>query len=173
MEVVTVFSLFKKKKKTAELTINFYDSTFNTADSTEISIVYTGATDDMEILSYYFIEYYHQVSVYLQNLGSFKTANSLWKIIKSSYEKGFSKENNLLDSEFYKGVLVSPRQNATRIEKGTFYENKTVSTSFSWGGENFYLPVSVIVFLQYIINVSTDENIKVFNDNIKKIVTQP
>lgn len=166
-----MFGPFKKKKKTAELTINFYDNAFNTVDPTEISIVYTGATDDMGVLSCYFIEYYHQVSVYLKNLSSINTANSLWKIIKNSYEKGFSKENNLLDGEFYKGVLVSPRESPTRVAKGTFYEDNTVKANFTWGGENFYPPVSVIVFLQYIISVSTDENIKILNNTIKKIVT--
>lgn len=166
-----MFGLFNKKKKTAELIINFYDNAFNTIDPTEISVVYTGETDDMGVLSNYFIEYYHQVSVYLKNMSSINTANSLWKIIKSSYEKGFSKEYNFLDGEFYKGILVAPRENPTRVAKGIFYDDNTAKANFTWGGENFYPPVSVIVFLQYIISVSTDENIKILNDRIKKIVT--
>lgn len=166
-----MFDIFKKKKKTAELLINFYDNAFNTLDPTEISIAYTGETDDMAVLSCYFIEYYHQVSVYLKNMSSINTANSLWKIIKKSYEKGFSKEKNLLDNEFYKGILVPQRKDSTKFAKGNFYEGNTVRTNFSWGGENFYPPVSVIVFLQYIISVSTDENIKILNSTIKKIVT--
>jgi hypothetical protein len=166
-----VFGIFKKKKRTAELSINFYDNAFNTVDPTEISIVYTGAIDDMAVLSCYFIEYYHQVSVYLKNMSSINTANSLWKIIKNSYEKGFSKEKDLLNNKFYKGVLVLPRKNSTKFAKGLFYEDNTARANFSWGGENFYPPVSVIVFLQYIISVSTDENIEILNNTIKKIVT--
>ena len=164
-----VFGLFKKK--TAELTINFYDNAFNTLDPTEISIVYTGPTDDMDILSHCFIEYYHQVSLYLKGISSINTANSLWKIIKNSYEKGFSKEKDLLDNDFYKAVLVPQRQSPTKVAKGSFYEDNTARASFTWGGENFYPPVSAIVFLQYIISVSTDENIEVLNNTIKKIVT--
>ena len=166
-----MFGVFKRKKKKAELIINFYDNAFNTIDPTEISINYSGETDDMEVLSRYFIEYYHQVSLYLKGISSINTANSLWKIIKKSYEIGFSKEKNLLDNEFYKGIMVSQRKNPTRVAKGIFYENNIVRANFTWGGENFYPPVSVIVFLQYIISVSTDVNIKILNDNIKKIVT--
>ena len=126
-----MFNIFKTKKKTAELLVNFYDNAFNTIDPTEISIVYTGAIDDMAVLSCFFIEYYHQVSVYLKNMSSINTANSLWKIIKSSYEKGFSKEKNLLDNEFYKGVLVTQRKNSTKFAKGAFYDDNTARANFS------------------------------------------
>lgn len=76
-------------------------------------------------------------------------------------KKGQLKRTNIILSG---QKLIEPKSNGiTKKYLGELYENQNevryIQTHIDWGGENYYSPISTIVFIQYLINNLSKDNL--------------
>lgn len=159
--------LFNTKKLVGTVKITFYGE--NNA-----AVVYETDITNPEFINHSKIElfamYYAKT---LYNLGKGEHADLLIEYIQKATDesiKGAFVENKntgelgMVKSEIKRPLilgtgqkLVDPRQEkGTKTYTGELYQKSdgslTIQTHMDWGGEGYYAPLSVIMFLQYLIN---------------------
>lgn len=144
----------------------------NNVKENTISVNYSGIDSSVDIISKDFIGYWKKI---IYNLGGENQFGfNLEKFIEEIIKDGFKKEDNIFSK--YRNDLnikiIKEDPRFKKIYKSTLNINPNIPFSLvylkcSWGGENTYAPLSVVAFLQYIVqNLSTSE-LKNFIDAIK------
>lgn len=70
---------------------------------------------------------------------------------RSAVERGDADAQCFLDGPSHALALVIPRRGYSKKCSATFYDDSTIKASFSWGGESYYAPMSVLAFYQHVI----------------------
>lgn len=160
----TDMALFEKK--TGILTVKFYGDPQNTLAEDEVSVEYTGNMQDSQLVAANFWKYAGKV---LYNLGNDPAADMLRTILIQKIVDGLEKTDDVLHGDNYslKKISSRPDKKHVKICEAIFYERSQPKTKFSFGGESYYAPMSVIAFLQYIIDTLPKENLIQVSDLLK------
>mgnify|MGYP007056015021 CR=1 FL=1 len=145
----TDMALFEKK--IGILTIKFYGDPQNTMAEDEVYVEYTGDIQDSQQVAANFWKYAGKV---LYNLDNDPAADMLRSILIQKIVDGLKKSDDILHGDNYSLKKISERYDKKhdKLCQAIFYERSQPKTKFSWGGESYYAPMSVIAFLQYIID---------------------
>jgi len=96
----------------------------------------------------------------LYNLGKSPAAVMLRSILIEKIKGGLHKDDDVLHGHNYSLRKVEDKPGHVKICKATFFKKAQPKTSFSWGGEDYYAPMSVLAFLQHIIDNLSEENLQ-------------
>lgn len=154
-------------KKAAELAVEFYDDPEDVLGRTTVSVdvKYFDTTPyNGTILGLFFTQFYMKI---LYVMGNSPRRHSLISVVEAALSKGLSKATDVIHGADYSLEMVEKRAKPTKYVKAVFYGTAGVKTKFSRRGEEYYVPMSVIAFLQYIINVLPDEELTLFDEAIR------
>lgn len=147
-------------KVTGELTVKFYGNPKDTLSEDEVSAVYTvyptteGTNEQMAA------DFWKYAGKVLFCLGDSPAAETLRSILIERIKSGLSKNDNVLQGENYKLKKVDEKPGYEKLCHAKFYRKAQPKTKFSFGGEDYYAPMSVLAFLQHIIDNLSDENLE-------------
>ena len=146
------------EKKTGILTVKFYGDPQNTVAEDEVSVEYTGDMQDSQWVAANLWKYACKV---LYNLGNDPAADMLRTILIRKIASGLKKSDDVLHGDNYSLKKISGRldKKYVKICQAIFYEKSQPKTKFSFGGESYYAPMSVMAFLQYIIDTLPKDNL--------------
>jgi len=160
------------------LIVKFYDDP-NTNDEDillkekDASIIYSGSYADTYALARDFIGYWKKISYNLSGLS--EEGSNLNQKLNNLISQGIKKDTNVL-KDYRPGFsinIVEDKFRAVKAYKSVLEDNVNIPFSLvnlkcSYGGENFYAPKSVLLFLDLIIRSLTKNNLEIFNDEVKK-----
>ena len=147
------------KTEIGNLTVKFYGNPKDILAEDEVSVVYTTTQADNPRVASDFWKYAGRV---LYNLGKAPAAEMLRSILIDKIKDELHKSDNVLHGNNYSLKKVEDKPGHVKICEATFFKKAQPKTSFSWRGEDYYAPMSVLAFLQYIIdNLSKDDLQKV------------
>lgn len=153
------------KRKVAELNVYFYDDPKDDITPSKVYVSYGGSNISTEQLASHFVAFSIKV---MYNLGDHPQKYWLLSILNSLFKKGITKNDNLKVGSGYSFNFVNKQPNYTKYSKAIFYDN-TIKTYFSIGKESYFAPISVLAFLQYIIDNSSEEALIIFNQYLSKV----
>ena len=143
------------RKNTGEISIKFYGNPEDTLSEDEVSVVYNTKVGDSENIAADFWKYAGKV---MYNLGADPAAHMLRTTLFEKITNGLRKGDDILHGPNYSLNKVTERSGHVKACKATFYEKDQPKTTFSWGGESYYAPMSVLAFLQYLVdNLAEDQ----------------
>ncbi len=177
-------------KPAAELVVKFYRDPRTTASSPSVdpelvSVTYRddGISGTMKVK--HFLVYFLKV---LFNLGGdrftglpmskFVIVDSVGAPLMLASLEGLidnhriASGNNVLQTGFYSMELVGEAKKAKKKCKAKFSEIGTVTTHFSMGGEDYYPPLSVLAFLQHLLNTLSDNEISLLAAKLGEVLGQ-
>lgn len=145
------------RKKTGTLTVRFYGKPKDTFSEDEVSVVYTSMQADGPKIAADFWKYAGRV---LYNLGKSPAAEMLRSILVERITKGLDRSDDVLRGDNYSLRKVEDKPGHTKICRASFFKKTQPWTSFSWRGEDYYAPMSVLAFLQYIMDNLPEEKLQ-------------
>lgn len=151
-------------KQSAELVIEFYDSPKDTLGRSLVSVDLqcTDRTSvDGPFLASLFLQFYSKIETVLRRSPK---RRALQMVVENSLVEGLSKATDVIHGSDYSLELVERKSKPEKYVKAIFFRNGAVKTKFSWGGEEYYVPMSVIAFLQYIVWRLNDDDFASFNN---------
>jgi len=155
------------KMKVAEIIVEFYDEKKDSLKPSNVYISYWTNRSSMKEYATHFINYASKIS---NNLGNSIGNQRLAEVLRICFSDGINKETNLLNGVNYKLIMVEKRSVYTKRYQGLVYDNNTIKTPCSIGQEDYFAPMSVIVFLQYFINNLSESNLEQFNIELMKMI---
>ena len=145
------------KTRTGNLTVKFYGNPKDTLAEDEVSVVYTNTQANNSQIAADFWKYAGKV---LYNLDKGPAAEMLRSILIEKIKNGLHKGDDVLHGDNYSLRKVKDEAGHVKICQATFFKKAQPKTSFSWGGEDYYAPMSVLAFLQHIIDNLSNENLQ-------------
>lgn len=152
------------RSECGKLIVKFYGDPRNTMAEDEVSVAYTTTRGDAFNIASDFWRYTGKV---LSNMGNDPAARMLQNLLVEMIKnEEIGKNKNILQGDNYKLKKVLERKGHVKICEARFYDNNTINTKFSWGGESYYAPMSAIAFLQHIIDELSVEKLKEVNESL-------
>ena len=145
------------KTKIGNLTVKFYGNPKDTLAEDEVSVVYTNTQADNPRIAADFWKYAGKV---LYNLGKTPAAEMLRSILIEKIKGELHRGDDILHGNIYSLRKVEDKPGHVKICQATFFKKAQPKTSFSWGGEDYYAPMSVLAFLQYIVDNLSKEDLQ-------------
>jgi len=134
----------------ATLSVKFYDEPQELHKPGEFSISYTYSGDVGDRIARDFFNYAAKV---LLNLGRGDEAGyMLLAILAEGFMSVLKKGDDFLAGANYAIERVDEPLEHRKRCRGYFYKNRGIKTKFSLGGEVYYAPMSVIAFMQYLVD---------------------
>jgi hypothetical protein len=165
-----------------KLMIKFYDNP-NTDDlnillkDKDASISYNGIRESVDIIVRDFIGYWKKISYNLSDAS--QEGLNLDRSVKSIIKSGINKEINVLYDEKpgFSVNIVNERLRAIKVYQSILEDSSKIPFSLvflkcSWGGEEYYAPKSVLIFLDLIIRNLSEDQLQVFNNESTRICNE-
>ena len=150
--------------KTGVLSLKFYGDPKDTLQEDEVSVVYTTNHEaNPQTMAADFWKYAGKV---LYNLGNAPAAEMLRGILIDRISSGLKKNDDILHGNNYSLKKVAEKKGHVKTCEATFYKKSQPKTKFSWGGEEYYAPMSVLAFLQYIIDNLSECQLVQFSETL-------
>jgi len=153
---------------TGKLIVKFYGNPKDTYTEDEVSVVYTGDIKNIGKVENDFVMY---VTKILYNLGKNNPGtHMLTSTLNGIFSNNICKNTDVLHGSNYSLKRTEDKGKHRKICEATFYDDRPPKTKSSWGGEGYYPPMSVLAFLQFIIDELPEGKMKIFNDNFLNII---
>lgn len=146
-----------------ELSITFYDEPRDILGRTPVAVSMNWPRNrpySPEGLGDLFSAFYHRV---LFIMGSSPWRGELERIISSCFASGISNNTDVIHGERYALELVMPKGRPCKYVKVRISPGGTLRIKFSYRGEEYYLPMGILAFLQYVVNDLDENDIAIFS----------
>lgn len=135
----------------ATLRIDFDEESLK---DTSVSVLYNGSTKAEDLFKY-FIIYLKRIK---WNVGN---SNELFNSLEGEYLRKFNKNFNIT-KDFGLNFIDQSQNNCSLTCNAIFLSNGGVTTNFKGRGPEFFSIISIYLFLQYIINVLSEDDLSRF-----------
>ena len=143
-----------------ELVVQFYDDPHDTSQQTAVSVEYRPPKITPERAARDFVQYTQKV---LYNLGPGMPATMLHTVVGLALTVGLYKSADVMSGDGYSMRMVQPQSGFTKRCHAKLYSDRGPVTKFSYGGEDYYAPMSCIAFLQHIIGSLSESDLGTFS----------
>ena len=152
-----------------ELLVTFYDDPRQTLEGAVASVVYTTRSGQLDAIADDFAAYLDRVCT---NLGPGTPRDWLRSVVATSLQLGLTKATNVAEGDNYAIRLVPTRGEGSKRCFARFDFDGQVFAEFSWGGEDYYAPMSCLAFLQYLVDTLSEEQLRQFSGRLSARVVQ-
>jgi len=147
-----------------ELSIQFYDDPKQTHQDSLVSVTYTFHTGGVDRVARDYMQYVAKV---MYCLGAGRPASMLRAILSVAFTSGLSKSTDVMRGNDYSMKMVQPQSGFTKRCHAKLYPNRPPVTKFSYGGEDYYAPMSCLAFLQHVVDSLNETDLKEFSDTVQ------